>query len=813
MVSGRISASARRVDADDSDSDSYIPEAEDALDFGDGRGSATPASNAAQQHGRPKQPPCQRPPAEARTPQGMRPVSASRAAAASQLPGAVQQILQQGQAEDQMGDILEVGSDYIATAPCSPRQSEAQQKFIQDVRMMVERQAERQAAGTPKLLQARTFLNAREYSIGDIAELKKHNPGSLQLMYMFYSRIYAKLVGKQKGVDIPLFDPINLEARNLGFRAVLDWAHDFKLLPDKVGRRELERIFCTVHAGPIPVQERFASKLTFPEFIQLVSHCGSNGEPMDRSKIDNSRIRTPKGGRGGTDTAICDGNEARVDRVRRLATFLSLGNVKKVKVCLHNLYRDVHFWKLSDGADFDKEARAAEMRSRPQRRVEPLPEQSSAEKAQELAACKCLMRYAWLQTETSWEEFEAPCLDMGAQVVGGDPRHFRLELTNRGLSMARIQAEAQKVGSLRFPWRDTTLGAGQTMEVPLEFVPTECGEWSGELRFKTTWVGRAAQDGVEEIRVPTYMSVLTPSCAAQTAAGSLPIFAPRPFNPGCSASCRVTLDPANFMQFKNSRPLSSLRSTRPGSAASTAGTTRASSVEPGARLSGSRLCSARSVSRGPRPSSGGLRGIQLAQEAQFDAALNDGSLPQSPRKEAVPPVMPDLLALDATIQQADLRRSPEAVESSVAAAEASGQDRQGATTTVPTVPPLPRSNTTGLDHRRAQSDPTPPGSTPLPRAAHDSRAGGAESAAAPVQRLLEATQRGHHGHFAGTPSGGGRISSARHHRSSSCRSTPRRGASARPCSGAPGAARPWKMSSAVAGSAQNSMRLSGAIVF
>ena len=43
----------------------------------------------------------------------------------------------------------------------------------------------------------------------------------------------------------------------------------------------------------------------------------------------------------------------------------SLYGPGEVKLSLHNAYRDVHFWKLSDGADFEKEARAAEMRSRP----------------------------------------------------------------------------------------------------------------------------------------------------------------------------------------------------------------------------------------------------------------------------------------------------------------------------------------------------------------------------------------------------------------------------------------------------------------
>jgi len=58
--------------------------------------------------------------------------------------------------------------------------------------------------------------------------------------------------------------------------------------------------------------------------------------------------------------------EGRLERVKRLALYMALPSVKKVRLALHNAYRDVHFWKLSDGADFEKEARASEMRSRPQ---------------------------------------------------------------------------------------------------------------------------------------------------------------------------------------------------------------------------------------------------------------------------------------------------------------------------------------------------------------------------------------------------------------------------------------------------------------
>merc|ERR1719163_2147678 len=98
-------------------------------------------------------------------------------------------------------------------------------------------------------MEVRTYLDLQAYNLAGVAGKRRNEPGSAQLLYMFYSRIYEKLVGKQRGVDVPLFAPIDLSERNLGFRGLLDLTHDFKICPSRVGRRELERIFATVHPG------------------------------------------------------------------------------------------------------------------------------------------------------------------------------------------------------------------------------------------------------------------------------------------------------------------------------------------------------------------------------------------------------------------------------------------------------------------------------------------------------------------------------------------------------------------------------------
>lgn len=409
--------------------------------------------------------------------------------------------------------------------PPSEEWTERLHSFSQEVKTLKEvYDGNRTKAPKLSLLEVRTFFDLQAYNLDGIADKQRNTPGPTLLMYMFYSRIYEKLIGKQRGVDVPLFAPIDLKARNLGFRAILDWAVDFHLFPTRVGRRELERFFVTVHPGPEPPIERFASKITYEEFLLLIALCNCGHEPMERSRVDGSRRHT---------------DETRLDRTKKIALHLCLSNAKKVKFDLHNAYRDVHFWKLSNGADFEKEAKAADLRSRPQWRVEPLPEGTVKEAA---VSVRYLEQFTWLPTGQTWEEFEAPFLDMGTAVLGKDPRRFRITVCNKALSMTKLSLQLQGDGPLRLPWRDSTLGPGQTAEIFMEVVPFECGEWTGKLVVSASWAGACAPEP-QEAAVPTYMRVIPPHTGSAEAASTLPWHAPRPFTSGSAK--RICLDPAS----------------------------------------------------------------------------------------------------------------------------------------------------------------------------------------------------------------------------------------------------------------------------
>ncbi|CAE7279844.1 PPR4 [Symbiodinium sp. CCMP2456] len=214
----------------------------------------------------------------------------------------------------------------------------------------------------------------------------------------------------------------------------------------------------------------------------------------------------------------------RLEQVKRLATFLCLSNSKKVKLHLHNAYRDTHFWKLSDGADFQKEARAAEMRSRPHYEVGCLEIDTEI-----TAAKKFLEKFTWTNPDNLWEEFEAPFLDMGASVLNQKSKRFKLQIINRALVLAKLSIQLSNTGPLRLPWKDCMVGPGQHVNVLIDTAPIECGEWRGAIRVLGSWAGFFGK--VEgEVRIPTYFRVQTQK--DKDAGRTLPVHAPRPFRPG-----------------------------------------------------------------------------------------------------------------------------------------------------------------------------------------------------------------------------------------------------------------------------------------
>jgi len=524
------------------------------------------------------------------------------------LPAAVKRILQLRREEDDQSDD-DVSGGATTTRPAQPPEgwTGPQRGFAEEVRRIYV-----EAARSQSQLEVRTYFDLQGYNLESFALRTRAEPGSLLLMYMFYSRIFEKVVGKQKGVEVPLFAPINFKDRLLGFRAILEWAKDFKMMPSRVPRRQLERIFVTCHAGNMPSQAKFASKITYPEFLTLVTFCGNTGEPMDLSRVDGSRVREL---------------DSRLEQVKRLSTFLCLKNPKKVKLALHDAYRDTHFWKLSDGADFQKEARAAEMRSRPHYEVGCLEIDSEV-----AVAKRFLEKFTWTNPEHLWEEFEAPFLDMGTNVLHQAPKRFKLEIINRALVLAKLRLQLSNTGPLLLPWKDCMLGPGQTVNVMVDTTPVECGEWLGAIRVQATWAGFFGTSEGEQ-RVPTYLRVVQPQKDAdRTIAAALPVHAPRPFRPG--SANRISIDPASLhaQQLRTPTPLC----LRPASSSASSAKPDSQGHRPASSRTGASTAvpSSRPLSALGPPSSRGCCSASAVPSSRSQAGRHAGpvlsSIPQDP---------------------------------------------------------------------------------------------------------------------------------------------------------------------------------------
>jgi hypothetical protein len=458
------------------------------------------------------------------------------------LPPAVQQIL----LYKRQGDSVDLGSRDFGEEKSTwvldgePRTSQFQE-FSNAVNLLRERKTGR---GELQSVEVKTYLDLQCFSLDGVAQRDRKAPGALLLMFMFYGRIYDKLVGKQRGVDVNLFAPINLQARCLGFREILDWAQDFRLSPERITRRELERIYATVHPAP-EISAKFESKINFEEFLLLVAYVadGFASEPLGRSKVDGS----------------VDHQAPKAERARRLDRYISLSNAKAIQLALHNAYRDVHFWKLKNEQDFEKEARAAHQRSLPQWRVELVPSSRRIDPDKD-PALNYLKDFVWLEGDRTWEEFETPCLDLGTSFIGGPVKRFKVVLTNRQLNLVHLELEPLNLGPLRMPWKNTSIASGADLEVFVDFPTIECGEWYGRLELRVRGIGGPAN----RVEIPVYMRVLMPHAGDPALAARLPPHAPQPFSekrPG-NTSARVTTDPTSTGNLWPRTPGAS----RPGSA-------------------------------------------------------------------------------------------------------------------------------------------------------------------------------------------------------------------------------------------------------
>ncbi|CAE7386016.1 unnamed protein product [Symbiodinium natans] len=327
---------------------------------------------------------------------------------------------------------------------------------------------------------------------------------------------------------------------------------------------------------------------------------------------------------------VVNADRYRMEQVKRMAHFLCLSNSKKVKLHLHNAYRDTHYWKLSDGGDFEKEARAADMRSRPHFEVGRLKKVVEAEVA---AAKKFLEKFTWTNPDNLWEEFEGPFFDFGTNVLNQKPKRFKMQIFNRGLVLAKLRLQLSNTGPLRLPWKDCMVGPGQHVTVVIDTAPLECGEWHGTIRILGSWAGFFGNMEGEE-RIPTYFRVAQTQKDNQDPGATLPRYAPRPFRPG--SANRIWIDPATI-HARQLRPPTPHRP-RPASSSASSAKPESQGYRPGSSRTGASTAvpSSRPLSGLGPPSSRGC----CSASAVASSRSQGGRMVQAPTPPAAPQEAP-----------------------------------------------------------------------------------------------------------------------------------------------------------------------------
>lgn len=410
--------------------------------------------------------------------------------------------------------------------------------------------------GQERLFEMKTYLDLRCYELENtlVDPPRARVPGSLQMLYMFYARLYPKLIQKQRGKDLRFFEPIDLDAELLGFREILDFGRDFHLTPTRLYVSDLQRIFCAIVGGTWETTEAaFAKKLNYQGFVEFFATMADYMEANDKDPI-----------------AYKEEEFKKITRVRKVAHLLRLPHMKELKLRLHNLYRDVHFWRLHPDEEFVKVARSEYVKSIPLKRVRPIEQKWRVDPISDEDVMRYLRGFTWLEdcVTGQWEAFDAPILDLGTCLFGGPKKRFKMVLTNCKLHPMRFSLEAQDFCPLRMPCQDVAVSPGQQLEVPIEPVPIQCGEFSGLLKVR----GDTVAGEVDEVDVPLYCRVAM-SAQARKEGGpkvdlQLPLRAPHPWRqqqrgsglvPSTGEQMRLELD---MLCSKN------LRKRTPGSASS-----------------------------------------------------------------------------------------------------------------------------------------------------------------------------------------------------------------------------------------------------
>ncbi|CEM33702.1 unnamed protein product [Vitrella brassicaformis CCMP3155] len=363
--------------------------------------------------------------------------------------------------------------------------------------------------GTSPILRVKTFFDLSSFDFKNIMQKEQFQsqPGSLLLIWMFYSRLYTKLIEEALGhASGTFFAPIDLDERHVCFREILDFARDFDMFGPSVGltKVQLERAWQTI-APVLPEYEnhRFKAKVTFDEFVDYLTVLGDVAMSHPRWNLQHYK---------------------RSARVLMFFKQLGLYNVKAVKARLLDAYRDTHIHRFKafpfNPLEMPKRAFLLAM---PKGVVLMVPEEKRLNVLRDDALKRFIeRRFVWLDQRTIWEAFEGPWIDMGVQ-QWNVRKSYRMDITNLNFHSCYLNVSVEHCDPVRVTYKTTPLPPGATVQVMVDSEPTCCGEWLGFISIDAI----TARGDWERVGVPIYLRTVMPGTHPR--AEQLPMHAPSPF--------------------------------------------------------------------------------------------------------------------------------------------------------------------------------------------------------------------------------------------------------------------------------------------
>jgi len=377
--------------------------------------------------------------------------------------------------------------------------SECRRTFEEGIENTIKEHVSQDAMGVE------TYLDLKDYDLPN-KEFSWRPMGGLKLLFSFYSRLYERLLSMNTGRKVSFFSPpIPDDQATFGFREILDFQSDFDLT-QFIGRKEMESIFSSIVTTPgekVSQREIFSRGMNFEQFTDFITLCGL------------------------ADERYAPINDTPVAQLKRFLKKIKVSNGPEMKVMLHNVWRDTHFWRLRDDEPFEREAKLYSIRSVPTHRVRYLKPKYRYKKPGWNLMLKHVTKHEWLDTGPLWQKYEGSYIDMGTSFVGQNKK-YKMVIRNGRQHLMKFQFEMTNCGPLTRPVPEIALNGltpGQSVEVPLAPFYSDQKEFSGTIKI----TGLTASKELYRVTLPVYAKAVFPHEGEGPTGRELPPRAPRPF--------------------------------------------------------------------------------------------------------------------------------------------------------------------------------------------------------------------------------------------------------------------------------------------